>query len=163
MILGLPWNPEGITALATLFGAILVLPLIFLAWRELRQSANYARTSFEDQINKEYRDIARELPVSVFFGSELKEKEYREAFPILYRYIDLSNEQVFLRQRGRVGKETWEFWCDGISSNLQRHAFSRAWAEIKDKADPSFVELRKLEASFFEMDPYVAWWQFWRK
>ena len=92
--------------------------------------------------------------MKALLGDSLNDEEYAQSFSLLYHYIDLSNEQVFLRQQGRISKATWENWCDGIKSNLSLHTFSRAWQDIKPAAKDSFRELRKLEASGFQDDPY---------
>jgi hypothetical protein len=110
-------------------------------------------TDFEDTMNREYRELARQIPVKVFFGEELDPDEYKSAFPFLFQYIDLSNQQVFLRQIGRVSDKTWPFWRDGIRTNLKRPGFKQAWDEIKAKAQPSFSELRTLEKLSFTADP----------
>ena len=70
------------------------------------------------------------------------------------RYIDLSNEQVFLRRNDRVSARTWKLWCEGIKAFLSRPAFVRAWAEFKDKSPDTFKELRRLEREEFKIDPY---------
>ena len=50
--------------------------------------------------------------------------KYRRSF---YRYFDLSNEQLFYANRGRVSAETRQQWEDGIANNLSRPAFQAAW------------------------------------
>lgn len=70
-----------------------------------------------------------------------------------YHYIDLTNEQVFLRIQGRVTAATWRNWREGIEGHLSRPAFQRAWEEIKLRAPESFTELRRLCASDFREDP----------
>lgn len=74
--------------------------------------------------------------------------------PTFYHYIDLSNEQIFLRQHGRVSAETWENWRGGIKSNLSRPAFKQAWKEIGGRAHDIFDELRRLEKSGYQDDPF---------
>jgi hypothetical protein len=74
----------------------------------------------------------------------------------LYFYIDLCNEQVFLRQNRRVCGATWVFWQDGIRSNLGRPAFKKAWEDFKLAAPNSFRELRQLEKTDFKDDP-ASW------
>jgi hypothetical protein len=34
---------------------------------------------------------------------------------VFYRYIDLTNQQVFRRRQGRITSETWHNWCEGIA------------------------------------------------
>jgi hypothetical protein len=60
----------------------------------------------------------------------------------MYQYLDLCNQQVFLSKLGRISKDTWVYWLDGISTNLQRPAFARAWSEIAARSNGDFSELR---------------------
>ena len=126
---------------------------VFLAFRQLRLTKQQAITSFEDSISREYRELATRIPTKALLGEPLSDAEHEAALDEFYKYIDLSNEQTFLRQRGRVSLETWGFWCDGIKSNLCRPAFKRAWDEISQKADGDFSELRRLIKSDYKEDP----------
>lgn len=134
-------------------GAIVVaVGTVWLTYRQVKLRKEQATTSFEDELSREYRELARDLPVKVLLGDELDESEFEENFQELYYYIDLSNEQVFLRFEGRVSKETWENWQAGIESNLNRPAFREAWEQIKARSE-SFDELRRLERKNFQTDP----------
>jgi hypothetical protein len=62
------------------------------------------------------------------------------------------NEQVCLRQRGRINGAAWESWRDGIQANLSLSPFGRSWEEIKRRSR-SFEELRRLEREEFKIDP----------
>lgn len=137
----------------TSVGAIATAIAVFVAAWQLRRGTAQARLDFEDDLSREYRGLARDIPVKALLGSKLSEKEFEEAFPSLYRYIDLSNEQVFLRMNGRIGRATWINWRDGIRSNLKRPAFDEAWTRVKEGAKESFDELRKIEDGKFEEDP----------
>lgn len=76
-------------------GAVATAFAVFVAVWELRTAKAQARTSFEDDLSREYRAIIGELPAEAFYvNSELTPTEAtRRAF---YRYVDLSNEQLFL-------------------------------------------------------------------
>ncbi len=126
---------------------------IFFAWWQIRISKKLATTQFEDTMSKEYREIISHIPTKALLGKDLDEDEYSQSLDDLFHYIDLSNEEVFLRQQGRITRETWINWLDGIKSNLSRPAFKMAWEEIKSHTDDIFLELRRLEASGFEDDP----------
>jgi hypothetical protein len=135
-----------VASVATAFG-------VLFAWWQIRLAKQQAITQFEDGLAREYRNIAQKIPVKALLGGEIEEKDYEKALDDFYHYIDLTNEQVFLRQNNRITLKTWENWCDGIKSNLSRPAFKRAWTEIKLRATDSFNELRRLEASGFKDDP----------
>ena len=133
---------------------------VFLTWKQVRLTKeqvelrkDQSTTEFENELAQEYRKISREIPVKAFLGDELSECEEQKYFREFYSYIDLSNEQVFLRHEGRVSSETWENWAEGIESNLQKNAFQNAWNEIKERSEGSFSELRRLENEGFDSDP----------
>lgn len=87
-------------------------------------------------------------------GGKLTSDELEESLRHFYQYIDLSNDQIFLRQQERVSVKTWENWRDGIKSLMEMPAFSEAWNTIKEKPTTKFDELRRLEASNYQDDPY---------
>lgn len=145
-------NPDLFSQLNTAFTAITAAGIFLAAW-QLRVTKRQAITSFEDTIAREYRDLANLLPTTALLGEELPDAEYEQAFDELYHYVDLCNEQVFLRQLGRIRRQTWIFWRDGIRSNLRRPAFHRAWSEISQRSNGDFAELRRLIASDYNEDP----------
>lgn len=132
--------------------AIVAAVGVWYARSQLKTSREIAQLQFEDAFGKEYRDLANRLKPKALLGAELDEKEYQEAFDELFHYVDLSNEQVCLRQRGRISLEVWKSWSAGIRSNLALPAFERAWKEIKTKSS-SFQELRRLESESEKSDP----------
>ena len=117
--------------------------VIVAAW-QLVLSQRQAVTTFEDSLAKEYRDIAVTLPVKALLGEALSDSEHIDKFDKFYRYFDLCNQQIFLRQSGRVSDKTWQFWREGIISNLKRPAFERAWSEVAARSNGDFSELRSL-------------------
>jgi hypothetical protein len=124
---------------------------------QLKLTKNIAQLQFEDGLAKEYRDLAARIPTSAFWGEVLTESEFNESRDEFFRYLDLSNEQIVLRMSGRISKGTWESWGEGIAANLQLPAFSKAWAEVKEKTN-IFSELRILESMDFKSDPAI-----WKK
>jgi hypothetical protein len=142
--------PSVVVAIASVIAAIGVVALF---WQVIL-SKQLALTTFEDDLAREYREITCRIPVEALLGEELEEKPYSEALAWFNQYVDLSNEQVFLRQKKRVSRDTWKDWCKGIESNLTRRpAFAKAWAEIKRRSPDSFEELRRLEKGGFKEDP----------
>lgn len=127
-------------------GALATALAVFVAVWQLKTAKQHARTAFEDDLSREYRTIVGELPAKAFYaeGGDLAPDD--EAWRAFYRYLDLSNEQLFLARLGRVSSATAEQWKDGISGNLERlPAFRAAWADIADRVpDDFFEELRAL-------------------
>lgn len=127
---------------------------IVVAAIQLLFSYKLSKTSFEDGISREYRNIIKKnLPTKAIIGEELNEDEFIEALDDIFSYIDLSNEEVFLRQQGRIRKKTWYYWRDGIQMNLRKSAFKKAWEKFKASDKEMFSELRRLERSNFKDDP----------
>jgi hypothetical protein len=137
---------NALAQLATFVGVIAVI-------LQLRQSQEQSKTDFEDTVGREYREIASKIPTKALLGRELNDQEIDDYLDELYRYIDLSNEQVFLRKQNRIRPGTWENWRQGIESNFRRPAFKKAWEKIKVESDRDFSELRRLEAENFRGDP----------
>jgi hypothetical protein len=133
--------------------------VLVAAW-QVRKSTQQARTNFEDDLSREYRQIARSISVEAHLGADVSEEEFHQAFPTLYQYLDLTNEQVFLRMNGRIRRSTWTDWRDGIRSNLARPTFAKAWGLVKEKSS-NFEELRRLERGTFREDP--RHWLSWRQ
>lgn len=131
---------------------------VYLAWWQIRESRRQAVTAFEDSMSSQYRNLAQQIPVEALLGEVLEERVYRENLNEFYHYIDLTNEQIFLRTRGRVSREVWQNWCEGIRSTLDKPAFAQAWQEISKKSPRSFEELRRLIDSGYAEDPFE-----WRK
>ena len=137
-----------ISALAACVAAVGV----WYARHQLKTSREIAQLQFEDALGKEYRELAGELSKKALMGEVLSDTEYEEAFDELYRYVDLTNEQIGLRARGRITPEVWRNWSEGIKANLTLPAFARAWKEIKVRSF-GFEELRRIERELFKLDP----------
>lgn len=111
---------------------------------QLRVTRKQNVTAFEDSLTVQYRQVASTLPLRALLGESLTDGEHKYYLPFFYRYFDLCNEQVFLHKTGRITESTWEFWKDGILTNLRRPAFARAWVEIANRAKDDFDELKSL-------------------
>jgi hypothetical protein len=127
-------------------GAVATAIAVFIAIAELRAAKDNARTAFEDDLSREYRSIIGQLPAEAFYAEGdafTPDDEARRAF---YRYIDLSNEQLFLARNRRVSPKTAEQWMDGIRGNLEKlPAFKSAWGNIAAHVpDDFFEDLREL-------------------
>ena len=145
------WN--AISAIASSVSALAV----FLALFQLRLVKRVSQLQFEDNLEKEYRDIAARIPTEALIGGGLSPQQYKAASDELFRYFDLTNKQVMLRKKGRIGDSTWENWLSGIKFNLSLPVFKKAWIYVKEKTDSQksdfFSELRKLEEKNFQCDP----------
>ena len=143
----------------TAIGSVATAIAVIVAVLQLHAAAKVSRTSFEDALAREYREIARELPMKALLNEELENDDFQLALPRFFQYLDLSNQQVFLRANGRIGRITWREWCEGIRFNLSRTAFRAAWEHLKERDSKTFNELRRLEQERFELDPrsWMPW------
>ena len=126
---------------------------VFFAAFQLWHTRARAITTFEDSLANEYRQITGRLPTEALLGEILTPEVQKTNFHEFYRYFDLTNSQIFLRQSGRISKKTWKFWAEGIQTNLARPAFASNWADISRRAGSDFSELRRLIAEDFKSDP----------
>jgi hypothetical protein len=137
----------------TAIGSIATAIAVFVGAWQVRRNTRQAMTDFEDEFTREYRALVRTLSVEAQLGEEVADAQFKDDYRALVSYIDLSNEQVFLRQNGRVSRETWDSWSVGISANLAKPAFAKAWDRVKANPKSGFAELRRLEKERFEQDP----------
>ena len=139
-------NWDTVASLATAIGVCIA------AW-QIWESRKLAQTSFEDGLDQQYRKLAMDIPVDILIGKSINDDKKDDLREIIYNYLDLCNEQTYLRQKKRVSKHRWEEWNDGINDNLSKPAFKEVWNEIKDKAPTTFTALDLLEKSEFKTDP----------
>ncbi len=140
-------------SLATAAGSAATAVAVWFTRRQLRLSQQQARSGFEDQLEREYRQIIAQLPVGALLGQPLHRPVAEEVLGVFYRYIDLTNQQVFLRSQDRISDATWASWREGIAHQLRRPAFEAAWAQIRDAVPKDFRELQWLEETGFSGDP----------
>lgn len=140
---------ETINLVASCTTAIGVIIAAVQIWLSRSQGV----TTFEDGFAKEYRELARRIPPRALLDAILSEDEMKNHLDEFWHYFDISNEQTFLRQIGRIRTETWIFWRDGIRSNFQKPAFKWAWEEVENMKTTEFSELRRLQKSDFKEDP----------
>lgn len=126
-----------------------VVVALWQIWRNNEQQ----KTSFEDSLTKEYRDIVRRIPYKALMGEELNEAERETAYNEIFNYMDLCNEQIFLRMSGRVRKNTWNNWQEGMHTNYSQSVFKNASEEVFLKVPNNFKELKKVLGSEYRSDP----------
>lgn len=135
------------------YSSLLTAVGVLLGALQVRQSVRQARVDFEDDLSREFRELSKAIPPIARFDGQMTDTEFNAAFPAIYQYFDLTNEQVFLRMNGRIGRTTWLDWCQGIRATLAKPAFRRAWVQVLDTST-SFSELRRLASGQFQEDPY---------
>ena len=138
------WNT--IAAIATAIGVAVA------AW-QIGQGRKVAQSSFEDSLDQQYRDLAHGIPVDALIGRQVSESQKSETRELIYNYLDLCNEQIFLRQKNRITVLTWRDWCSGMESHLSKPAFKAIWEEVKEQSPGSFSFLERLESDKFLSDP----------
>jgi hypothetical protein len=97
---------------------------------QLRRQADHARTTFEDSLAREYRQLLSEFPAAALLGGHPTESP--DGWPdkliaAFVRYIDLCNEQAYLHDLRRVSRDTWEDWLEGIRHQFALPYFKEAW------------------------------------
>jgi len=145
-----------VSSAATAVGSLVTaLGVGFGAW-QIKVGKDQAQATFEDSLDQQYRSLSMELPVNALIGEPVEEKDKNKVRELIYNYLDLANEQVYLRAKGRISKHTWASWSKGIKLLLAKPSFKEVYNEIKDKCD--FTYLNRLVASNFTSDP-KAWYK----
>ena len=131
-----------------IFTVISAIATVVIAWgigysrKQLKLNQEIAQLEFEYRLSKEYRELIKLIPAKALFGEQLSADEYQKVLPELLHYFDLSNEQILLHERKKIGTEVWQNWSEGIRHNLSLPVFKQSWAENSKNSD-NFKELRK--------------------
>lgn len=129
---------------------------VAIAMIQLWRTATQSVTTFEDSISKEYREITRRIPYKALVGIEMSDSEKDVALNEIYNYMDLCNEQAFLRKAKRIRKNTWNDWQEGMKLNFGLPFFRDASEDILDRLPTTFNELRKVKNCGYNTDP-IKW------
>jgi len=124
-----------------------------VALYQVRKNTEQSKTTFEDSLSKEYRDISKNIPYNALIGKELDGNEKNQASNEIFNYMDFCNEQIFLRKSGRVRKNTWNNWQEGMCTNFSLPIFASVSEEVFNALPDTFVELRKVIEQKFNTDP----------
>jgi hypothetical protein len=117
--------------------AVIAAGSVVIAMLALRANREQARTAFEDALAREYRDIAGVLPRSAFYMDRVAELNDAE-MQAMFRYFDLSNEQLRLIDEGRIRAQTAEVWTAGIEGLLRFDTFAAAWSQLRPELPEDF-------------------------
>ena len=127
---------------------------VIIALVQVFRNTEQSKTTFEDSLTKEYREIIRRIPYKALVGESLNGDENKnEAFNEIFNYMDLCNEQIFLRMSGRVRRKTWLNWQEGMKTNFSLTNFGFAVTEVFDKMPNNFKELKKVKDHEYNTDP----------
>ena len=126
------------------FASVATAVGVAIAARQLFVTKQQAQSQFEDSFAEQYRQISARIPLSSLLGEPLDDVELKSSLRAFYEYFDLSNEQAFLAERGRLRPETWANWREGIEQHMARPAFGQAWQALAPHLDGSFDEFKIL-------------------
>lgn len=146
-------NWQALNSILTACGLIFIGWELKVAQQSAQDTQKIAQAEFEDSIDVQYRQLAKEIPVDILFGLPIPEENYKEIRELIYNYLDLSNEQVYLRKINRVSKERWIGWREGIKEHLQKEGFKQVWEEVKQNIPHTFRYLEMLEKNNFQSGP----------
>ena len=129
------WD-EWVRTIAAAFTPIAV----FAAAWQVRFNHTQAKLSFEDDLNREYRNIAESLPLDTFHRNPDVSKALSSAEQkAMFRYFDLSNEQLRLAATsGRITGPTAAAWREGIRDNMSLRRFQEAWDRRMDELESGY-------------------------
>ncbi|MEI8096414.1 MAG: hypothetical protein WCG80_19550 [Spirochaetales bacterium] len=132
---------------------------IVLAVVQLYRDATTRKSEFIESVERDYRDLIKEIPYQVFLGKLLTVDEQAKTMDDFYRYFDLTNNQVMLRQHKKISRDTWENWSAGAKNNLSLPAFRAAYKEIVEPWPTQFTEMQQLVREDFVRDPAEKGWK----
>jgi len=116
---------------------VVALASVAIAALALRHATKQARTTFEEALAREYRDITGRLPLPLFYehGLVTLTDPQRQT---MFQYFDLSNEQLRLIQEKRIRGKTAEDWSSGITELMTRETVRAYWDELRQDLPADF-------------------------
>jgi len=126
---------------------------VFIAAWQLWESRKLAESAFEDSFDEKYRQLAYSIPVDALLSKKVWVWKRNAAREGVYNYLDLSNEQVYLRMKKRVSYDRWIEWSKGIQQHLQRPFFQWVLQEVENDSFETFTYLERLISEEFKTDP----------
>lgn len=146
---------EVVSSIATAVGSLVTAVGVgFGAW-QIKISKDQAQSAFEDSLDQQYRSLSMALPVNILIGAPVKPQQRNEIRELVFNYLDLCNEQVYLRAKGRISKHTWASWSSGIKLHLDKPAFDEVYQEVREESN--FTYLDRLIDADFDSDP-AGWY-----
>lgn len=149
--MAIDWNV--VSSVATAFASVATAIGVAFVGFQLKLTKKQGQAEFEDRLDQQYREISMALPVDVLIGKDMDDGEAKgiQIRELVYNYLDLSNEQVYLRAKGRISNHTWASWCSGIKAHMEKKAFRVVFDEVKENAGFSYLE--RLVEDEFSSDP----------
>lgn len=98
--------PEWISAVST----IAALTAILAAVTQMRLQSQQIHRELESQYTQRFWSLWDSRPTKFFRTNTIS----RSVRPWVESYLALSNDQVELRERGRVTDDTWDYWARDI-------------------------------------------------
>lgn len=112
--------------------------------------------AFEEALDEQYRAISLALPVDVLIGKMPKDHDKDKVRELIFNYLDLCNNEVYYRAKGRISSHTWMSWNTGMKSLLSMPAFQEVYVEVIEKT--GFTYLARLVEDNFKTDP-IKWYR----
>ena len=122
------------------------------AW-QIWRNAEQTKTSFEDSLAKEYRELMRSVSYKALVGKAVSAEEAEQSREAIYNYLDFCNQQVYLRINKRIRCATWAEWQAGMKINLRLPLFAEVAEEVFEELPEIFSELRRVRDEEFRGDP----------
>jgi len=122
------------------------------AW-QLWESRKLSAAAFEDSFDEKYRQLAYDIPVDALLSKKVNKQDMTQAREWVYNYLDLSNEQIYLRVQNRVSRDRWREWSKWIEQHLKRPFFKKILKEVEKDSLDTFSYLEKLIEEDFKNDP----------
>jgi len=137
---------DMITSVATAIG-------VFVAAWQLWEARKVSQSSFEDHLDEQYRQLAYAIPVDVFLSKKIDKKTRNTAREWVYNYLDLCNEQIYLRMKNKISHDRRREWESGIRQNIRRPFFAEVLQEVEDDSLETFTYLERLIQEDYNTDP----------
>lgn len=111
-------------------GTGVLIALFALIWQSY-QTREQLKLNFFADYTKRYQEIilnfSENINESDFDFNKLPKEIKEKTLRYMRAYFDLSSEEYYLSQAGRIDKKVWKEWKSGIEFTFSKKAFKDAW------------------------------------
>lgn len=93
------------------------------------------------EYTRRYDTIMNELPFEArhpggdFLLDRLQSSERTRVLGTVRRYLNLCSEELYLRKRKKIDRQTWSIWQTGIKDTMRLPGFTGAWDLLRVEYD----------------------------
>lgn len=136
---------DVIAAVASVIAALAACIAVF----QIASINRQVHREFETQYLLRFWSLMDRRSVSLQVNGEMEEED----LPVLLAYLDLTEDQIALRERGRVTDDTWAFWAEDMRRFCLTAPISKVLSSCVQQTDYPRVRRLIIDSNYDPSQP----------